>query len=117
LLGVGLGVLVVLLLGAGAYAIWDRFYADPVRDAVAGHCLAGLPVVEADEYREVDSARIVHCSDPAAIYLVEGRLDNVTEEQSHAVDICRGYRHATAIYNAVPPGGTGYVLCLSPVGE
>ncbi len=114
-MGVGLGVVAVLLLGAIGYAVWDRFFADPLRNAVAGHCLAGLPIVEAGEDREVGRARIVHCTDSAAVYLVEGRLDGVTEEQSRDREICRGYRQATDIYRAVPPGGTGYVLCLSRV--
>ena len=46
-----------------------------------------------------------------------GRLDDVTEEQAEDPLICRGFRHATEIYKAVPAGGTGYVLCLSRVGE
>jgi hypothetical protein len=58
----------------------------------------------------------VHCSDADAVYLVEARLDNVTEEQARDKEICRGYRHATDIYRNVPVGGTGYVLCLSRRG-
>lgn len=115
LVGVGLAAVALLLLGAIGYTVWDRFIADPLRNAVTGHCIAGLPIVEAGEDREVGRARLVHCTDEAAVYLVEGRLDGVTEEESRDREICRGYRQATDIYRAVPPGGTGYVLCLSRV--
>ena len=117
LVAVGLGVVGLLLLGGVGYAIYDRFYADPLADAVAGHCLAGLPIVEGQQETEVSNARIVYCTDPAAAYLVQGRLDDVTEEQARDPLICRGFRHATQIYKAVPAGGAGYVLCLSRVEE
>jgi hypothetical protein len=116
LVGAGLALVVALVLFGIGYAIWDRYYADPLRHAVAGHCLAGLPLVQGNEEPEVKGARLVACNDPAAVYLVQGRLDNVTESQASDPQICRGYRHATEIYKEVPPGGVGYVLCLSRVG-
>lgn len=106
------GVVVLLLLGAIGFLLYQRFYADPTKAAVAGDCLTDLPIVAVGEDREVTSARIVECTDPAADFIVEGRLDSLTEEQASSATICQAYRDATFIYRAVPRGGTGYVLCL-----
>jgi hypothetical protein len=109
--------IVVLLLGAIAYVLYQRFFSDPTRDAVAGNCLADLPIVAVGADQEVRSARIVECTDPAAMFVVEGRLDRVSEAQASSVEICQAYEDARFIYRAVPAGGSGYVLCLRQLDE
>jgi len=74
--------------------------------------LADLPIVAVGEDQEVGPARVVACTDPGATYVVEGRLDRLTEAQASSPTICQAYENATFIYRAVPRGGTGYVLCL-----
>jgi len=106
------GTVVVLLVAAIGYLVYQRFYADPTKNAAAGDCLADLPLLAVGEDREVPAGRIVACTDPAARYVVEGRLDRLTEEQASSATICQAYEDATFIYRAVPRGGTGYVLCL-----
>ncbi|MBX6723256.1 MAG: hypothetical protein IRY92_08475 [Dactylosporangium sp.] len=106
------GAVVVLLLAAIGYLVYQRFYADPTKEATAGDCLADLPIVADDEDREVPAGRIVACTDPAARYVVEGRLDRLTEEQARSETICQAYENAKFVYRVVPRGGTGYVLCL-----
>jgi hypothetical protein len=106
------GVIVLLLLGAIAFVLYQRFLLDPTKDAAAGDCLADLPIVAVGEDQEVERGRIVECTDPAAVFQVEGRLDRVSDEQAASTDICQAYEDATFIYRAVPSGGTGYVLCL-----
>jgi hypothetical protein len=110
-------VIVLLLLGAIGYVLYQRLYGDPTREAVAGDCLADLPIVAVGDDREVTTARIVECTDPAAMFVVEGRLDRVSETQAIGEDICQAYEDARFIYRAVPSGGTGYVLCLRLLDE
>jgi hypothetical protein len=106
------GAVVVLLLAAIGFLVYQRFYGDPTKNAAAGDCLADLPILAVGEDREVPAGRIVACTDPDARYVVEGRLDRLTEEQASSPTICQAYEDATFIYRAVPRGGTGYVLCL-----
>lgn len=106
------GVVVVALLAAIGYLVYHRFYGDPTKGAAAGDCLADLPIVAVGEDQEVGPARVVACTDPGATYVVEGRLDRLTEAQASSPTICQAYENATFIYRAVPRGGTGYVLCL-----
>ena len=107
----------LLALGGVGYVVFQQFYADPTKAAMTGDCLADLPVVAVGEDREVASARIVACTDPAATFVVEGRLDRISDEQASSLEICRAYEEATFIYSAVPSGGTGYVLCLRQLDE
>jgi hypothetical protein len=111
------GVIVLALLAAIGFVVYQKFFLDPTKDAVAGDCLANLPIVAVGEDQEVEQGRIVECTDPAAVFRVEGRLDRVSEEQAASTEICQAYEDATFIYRAVPSGGTGYVLCLQRIGE
>jgi hypothetical protein len=117
LAGTVFAIVVVLLLGAIGYVVYQKFFSDPTRDAVAGNCLADLPVVAVGEDKEVPKARIVACSDAAAEYVVEARMNNQSEAQAKSTDICKAYPNSTFIYRAVPPGGTGYVLCLKKLSN
>ncbi len=117
LAGTVFAIVVVVLLGAIGYVIYQKFFSDPTRNAAAGNCLADLPVVAVGEDREVPKARIVPCNDTAAQYVVEARLDKQSEAQAKSTDICKAYPNSTFIYRAVPPGGTGYVLCLKKLSE
>ncbi|HEY7224212.1 MAG TPA: hypothetical protein VH561_11555 [Micromonosporaceae bacterium] len=116
LAGISFGVVVLVLLAGIGYLIYQRFYADPTRLAQPGHCLANLPSVSSSEDREVPRARIVTCTDPAAVYVVVGRLDEVSDEQASSDTVCQAFEDATVAYR-VPAGGTGYVLCLRPLNE
>jgi hypothetical protein len=117
LAGTVFAIVVVVLLAAIGYVVYQKFFSDPTRNAAAGNCLANLPVVAVGEDREVPRARIVPCNDSAAQYVVEARLDKQSEAQAKSTDICKAYPNSTFIYRAVPPGGTGYVLCLKKLSE
>jgi hypothetical protein len=108
MIGVGIGVVVLLLLGAAAYVLYGRLFGDPVRNAVAGNCLADLPAVAEGEELEISPGRIVDCTDPAAQFVVEGRLDRLSDDQASSEQVCQSYEAATLIYR-----GSDYVLCLS----
>lgn len=109
------GTLVVLGL---RYDVAGRLLA-PDRAAAArvGDCLARLPdVAETGQHRSA-TARVVDCSSPEAIYGVVGRLDGQSAERARDGRQCetfvaRGGTYYT--YSSVPPGGTGYLLCLVP---
>jgi hypothetical protein len=111
------GLLVVVLLAAIGWVVYQRLYADPTRNAVAGNCLADLPVVAVGEDREVTSARVVDCGDASATHIVEARINNKTEAEAKSQEVCKAFPDTTFIYRAVPQGGTGYVLCLKRVDE
>ena len=117
LAGVVFGLLVVVLLAAIGWLVYQRLYADPTRNAVAGNCLADLPIVAIGEDREVPSARVVDCGDASATHIVEARINNKTEAEAKNQEVCKAFPDTTFIYRAVPQGGTGYVLCLKRVGE
>jgi hypothetical protein len=109
-----IAVIVIALISAVGYLVYQRFYADATRDAVAGHCLADLPSVSIGEDKAVDQARIVACDDPAASYVVQGRVEGLTAEQARDVQVCRPFQGSTFIYR---PSRPGYVLCLSKIEE
>jgi hypothetical protein len=113
-IGLTIGFVLLLLLAGGGYVLYQRYYSDPTKDAMAGDCLADLPVVPVGEDREVKTARVVGCDDPAAVFVVEGRLDRLSPEQASSPQICQAYQDATFIYRG-PARGTGYVLCLRQV--
>ncbi len=117
LAGVVFGLLVLVLLAAIGWVVYQRLYADPTRNAVAGNCLADLPVVAVGEDREVTSARVVECGDATATHIVEARINDKTEAEAKNQEVCKAFPDTTFIYRAVPQGGTGYVLCLKRVGE
>jgi hypothetical protein len=108
-------VIVLVLLVAIGFVVYDRFYADPTRNAAPGHCLADVPVVSPTDDVEISPARLVHCLEPDAVYLVEGRINDLSEAEANSESVCEAYEDATFAYRVVPPGGTGYVLCLSPI--
>jgi hypothetical protein len=117
LVGAIFGLIVVILLAAIGVLVYQRYFADPTRWAVAGECLADLPVVAVGEDKEVSRARMVPCTDPAATHVVEARINDKTEAQAKDPEVCAAFPTSTFIYRVVPPGGTGYVLCLKKVGQ
>lgn len=108
----GFGLVVVLLLAAIGYVVYDRYWADPLKHVVKGHCLADLPLVSGDEEVDVTPPRVVPCEDPAAVYVVEGNIKGLSEAQSQDPQVCAAFDDATYVYRSVPSGGRGYVLCL-----
>jgi hypothetical protein len=114
--GMVFGVIALILLGAIAWVLYDRFYADPTKNAQAGACLADLPTVDVGEDRAVNSARVVDCTDPTAAYVVEGRLDRVSDDQAKSATVCQAYPDATFIYRQ-STGSAGYVLCLRKLDQ
>ncbi|NBE81433.1 LppU/SCO3897 family protein [Micromonospora rubida] len=109
------GTLVVLGL---RYDVAGRLLApDRAASARVGDCLARLPdVAESGQHRSA-TARVVDCSSPEAVYGVVGRLDGQSAERARdglqcETFVARGGTYYT--YSSVPPGGTGYLLCLAP---
>lgn len=105
-------VVVLVLLGAIGFLVYQRLNADPTKNAVAGQCLANLPEVGPGQDQEATGGKIVDCGDSSAVYRIESRLDNQNTAQATSVEVCKGSPEATVIYRAVPDTGTGYVLCL-----
>jgi hypothetical protein len=110
-------IVILALLAASGYLVWQRLYADPTRNAKAGDCLADLPVVAPGQDQQATRARVVACTDPAAGHEVIGRVDNQTADLARSQKVCDGFTGATFIYRAVPDTGTGYVLCLKKKGQ
>jgi hypothetical protein len=110
-------IVILALLAASGYLVWQRLYADPTRNAKAGDCLADLPIVAPGQDQQATSARVVPCTDPAAGHEVIGRVDNQTADLARSQKVCDGFTGATHIYRAVPDTGTGYVLCLKKHGQ
>jgi hypothetical protein len=109
-------VVVVVLLGAIGFLVYQRLNGDPTKNAAAGQCLAGLPEVGPGQDQEATGGKVVDCGDSSAVYRIESRLDNQDAAQAKSVDVCKGSPEATVIYRAVPDTGTGYVLCLKKLG-
>jgi hypothetical protein len=109
-------VVILALLAASGFLLWQWKYADPTRNAKAGDCLADLPVVAPGQDQPASKARVVACNDPAAGHQVVGRVDNQTADLARSQKICDSFVGATHIYRAVPDTGTGYVLCLKKLG-
>lgn len=112
-LAIGLWALlaVVLLAGVGAFALYRWRAADPLRGAAAGDCVAGLPAIVPAQEMEIDSARVVACSDPDATHKVEARLEGRTEDQ--AKSDCADYPSGVLVITTARGEAKGYVLCLS----
>ena len=109
-------VVVLVLVGAISFLIYQRLNGDPTKNATAGQCLAGLPEVGPGQDQEATGGKVVDCADSSAVYRIESRLDNQDSAQAKSVDVCKGSAEATVIYRAVPDTGTGYVLCLKKLG-
>ncbi|MFE0589627.1 hypothetical protein [Micromonospora echinospora] len=119
---VTLGVVAVLVGGlvvAGLrYDVAGRLL-DPDRTAEArvGDCLGPLPDVAESGQRRAAEARVVACSSGDAAYDVVGRVEGQTEEQLRDGRQCEPFvaqGGAYYTYSSIPPGGTGYLLCLVP---
>src|SRR5258706_130510 len=63
LAGAIFGVVVLVLLAATGLVVYQKFYADPTKNAVAGNCLANLPVVAVGEDKDAKRTRVVNCND------------------------------------------------------
>ncbi|WP_416901086.1 LppU/SCO3897 family protein [Micromonospora echinospora] len=119
---VTLGVVAVLVGGlvvAGLrYDVAGRLL-DPDRTAEArvGDCLGPLPDVAENGQRRAAEARAVACSATDAAYDVVGRVDGQTEEKVRDGRQCEPFVAEGGTYytySSIPPGGTGYLLCLVP---
>ncbi|MFB9546014.1 LppU/SCO3897 family protein [Micromonospora sagamiensis] len=112
-------VLVGALVTVGLrYDVADRLLTpDRTADARVGDCLAPLPDVAEGGQRRAAEARVVACASPDAAYDVVGRLDGQTEEQVRDGRQCEPFVAEGGTYytySSIPPGGTGYLLCLVP---
>jgi hypothetical protein len=109
--------LVAILIAVGVgLAKGALFGGDPTKEAQAGDCIGNLPEVAAGEDKEANDAKVVACTDAAAVYKVEGRLENKTVAEAESAEICAAYSGAEYVYRAIDDGsGKGYVLCLSAV--
>ncbi|MFI6821762.1 hypothetical protein ACIBJE_12540 [Micromonospora sp. NPDC050187] len=121
---VTLGVVAVLvgaLVAAGLrYDVAGRLLTpDRTAEARVGDCLAPLPDVAESGQRRTAEARVVACSSPDAAYDVVGRVDGQNEEQVRDGRQCEPFVAEGGTYytySSIPPGGTGYLLCLVPRG-
>ncbi|MFK3981080.1 hypothetical protein ACI2K4_11965 [Micromonospora sp. NPDC050397] len=90
---------------------------DKTAEAKVGDCLAALPEVAEGEEKEAPNAKVVECTSTEAAYSVVGRIDDQTEAQAAASTECAQYAaegEEYATFYTIPPGGSGYVLCLKP---
>jgi uncharacterized protein HemX len=116
ILGGAAAVIVAICVAAGIFAVKNYLNEDATKEAQTGNCIANLPDVAEGEEKEAPNAEVVDCTDAKAAYKVEGRVDNVTESQAGAADVCKAYEAAVATYTAIDPNKkSGYVLCLSEV--
>jgi hypothetical protein len=115
LLTVVFAIVVLILLAVISVVVYQRFYADPTKNTQAGACLGGLPTLTQGQDQAVSAARVVDCSDPAAVYQVEGRLDSVSDAQAKSPTVCQAYPDATVFYR--PTNGTTYGLCLRQLNK
>ncbi|OZV83367.1 hypothetical protein CA850_06755 [Micromonospora echinospora] len=119
---VTLGVVAVLVGGlvvAGLrYDVAGRLLnPDRTAEARVGDCLGPLPDVAETGQRRAAEARVVACSSPDAAYDVVGRVDRQTEEKVRDGRQCEPFVAEGGTYytySSIPPGGTGYLLCLVP---
>src|SRR4029453_9829406 len=73
-------IVILALLGASGYLVWQRLYGDPTRNAKGGGCLGDLSVVAPGQDQQATKARGVACTVPAAGHEVIGRVDNLTAD-------------------------------------
>ncbi|MFI6231864.1 hypothetical protein ACIBCR_31670 [Micromonospora echinospora] len=119
---VTLGVVAVLVGGlvvAGLrYDVAGRLLnPDRTAEARVGDCLGPLPDVAESGQRRAAEARVVACSAADAAYDVVGRVDGQTEEKLSDGRQCEPFVPEGGTYytySSIPPGGTGYLLCLVP---
>ncbi|XTZ17615.1 LppU/SCO3897 family protein [Micromonospora echinospora] len=119
---VTLGVVAVLVGGlvvAGLrYDVAGRLLnPDRTAEARVGDCLGPLPDVAENGQRRTAEARVVACSSADAAYDVVGRVDGQTEEKVRDGRQCEPFVAEGGTYytySSIPPGGTGYLLCLVP---
>ncbi len=105
-------VVVLVLLGVIGFLVYQRLNGDPTKDATAGQCLGNLPEVAPGQDQEATGGKIVDCGDAAAVYQIESRLDNQTDDQAETwtcAGLARGHRHL--------PRGPGQRHRLRPVSQ
>ncbi|MBX7269114.1 hypothetical protein KIF24_25880 [Micromonospora sp. Llam7] len=115
LLGV-VGAIVAFAVVAGLkFGLAGFFDSDEAAEAKAGDCIAELSEAIGDEEVEVDGAKVVPCTDTAAVYNVVGRVDGQTEAQASSGEACEPYVNEDEyfVFYNIKPGGTGYLLCLT----
>jgi hypothetical protein len=106
---------VLVIIIAGAVFLLRGLNGSSPANAKPGECIGNVPVVTEGEDKEADKAKIVDCASADATYKVEGRLEDKTAAEATADDICSAYPGAESTYRAIPDGGKGVVLCLSPI--
>jgi hypothetical protein len=110
------GAIVVALVIAGVVVLAKNALSGPnTKQAQVGNCIGNLPEVAAGENKAANNAKVLDCADANAAYKVEGRLENKTQAEAKADDACMAYANSEYTYSAIPPGGKGYVLCLSKI--
>ena len=110
-------VVIAICIAGAVYVAKGVLFGDDTKEAQAGDCIGNLPGdVAAGEDKEANDAKVVACTDAAARYKVEGRLENKTEADATSDEICAAYSGAEYVYRAIDDSsGKGYVLCLSAV--
>lgn len=108
------GVLVVVAI-AFLVRTWMNGGFD--KEAVAGDCIGAVDAPATGETTDVDSVDIVDCTSAEAAYVVEGKVEGVSELQFSlpTTNVCADAGFDTEYqYWSGRKGKDGYVLCLNP---
>ena len=117
LLGI-VGAIVAFAVVAGLKFGFANLFADKdeTAEAKAGDCIAELPTSLGEEETKVSGAKVVECTDTAAVYNVVGRVEGQTEAQASSGEACNQYFKEGEdgyVFYSIKPGSTGYLLCLT----
>jgi hypothetical protein len=115
IVGVVGAIVLALCIAGGAFAVRNILNSDNAKQAQTGDCIGNVPEVAEGQNKEANDAKVVDCASSDALYKVEGRLEDKTEAQAKEDSVCAAFPKADSWYMAIPPGGKGYVLCLSSV--
>ncbi len=110
---VGVGALLLVLCGVGAYVFFNKVKSDTV-NAKVGDCIKSEQMTSTTA-KEVKNTKIVKCDSPDATYKVIGIVSGKTEVQFNIDDeICKQYPDAESALWQGQSGKAGSVLCLAP---
>jgi hypothetical protein len=111
-------ILSAVLIGLVVVGVRWYLNQDKTADAKAGDCIAIRDIKEG-ETSDASDAKVVDCNSAEARYNVIGRVNNKTKAEfdaDHVGAICTGagFADTEAYVWFGPPGGNGYILCLTP---
>ncbi|NUT38543.1 MAG: hypothetical protein HOV86_01035 [Thermoactinospora sp.] len=99
-------IVAAVLLGGGGLAY--NYLTGAPSTAAQGDCMSG---------KNEDELKVVECTDASASWVVETRVEDISEEQFNADSegrLCTGPEATTSFWQSGRKGRGGYVLCLRP---